>query len=197
MRQKVVGKTPTGLEYVEEVAQTNNDGVVVSRYKLVDGSWTRVVKLQSKDTLVFESALDNQFALIAMTPVNQMLPPMPEIGNLEEAFAEAIKHPIIISENDSEKVRELKEAVKDIRLQMSDLLREGYTVRQILAEDATLRMKNVEVRREFQKELNEIYRTEGREAAETYMEKANVKLEEYGIIPLSLPESGNSTKRRR
>lgn len=195
-KAKILGKTPTGLEYVAHVAQTNNDGVVVSRYQLPDGTWTRVVQLQSKDSLVFETALDNQLALIAMTPVNQMLPPMPPLGNLEEAFREAIKHPIIINETDSEKARELKEAVKDIRLQIADLLREGYTVNQILAEDASLRTKNVEFRRELQKELNDIYRTEGREAAEEYMEIANEKLEEQGVIPLSMPESGNSRKRR-
>ncbi len=191
-KPEVIGKTPTGLEYIKHVAQTNSDGVVVSRYQLSDGSWTRVVNLQSKDTLVFESALDNELALIATTPLTQPLPPMPPIGNVEKAFEDAIKRPIIINENDSEKVKELKQAVKDIRLQIADLLREGYTVTQILSEEQSLRTKNITFRRELQRELNEIYRTEGREAAESYMESANAKLEEHGVIPLSLPESGHS-----
>lgn len=194
-KAEILRKTPTGREYIRHEAQTNNDGVVVSRYQLSDGSWTRVVNLQSKDTLVFESALDNELALIAMTPLTQQLPPMPPIGNLEKAFEDAIMRPIIINENDSEKIKELKQAVKDIRLQISDLLRDGYTVTQILSEEQSLRTKNIIFRRELQQELNEIYRTEGREEAEIYMESANAKLEEHGVIPLSLPESGQSKRK--
>lgn len=186
-QKNILGQTPTGLEYIQHKAQTNNDGVVVSQYQLLDESWIQMINLQSKDSLIFDTALDNELALIARTSISQPLPPSTPIKDCEKAFKEAIKHPIVISEKDSVTVRELKQAVKDIRLQISDLIQEGYTVSQILGEERSLRIKNIIFRREFQKELNEIYRTKGENAALIYMNDANNKLEERGIIPLSLP----------
>ena len=193
----VLGKTPTGKAYVAMTAQTNDSGVVIERYQLTDGSWMRVVQLQTKDSLVFNSAIDSYLAQIFMQPLNERVPPMPPIKNLEKAFEEAIKTPIIVRETDSEKVKAMKKAALEARQQVADLLREGYTVGQVLSEHESLREKNVTFRKEFQNELNEIYRKEGPKAAKDYMESANAKLEKEGIIPLTMPGGGTSKKRNR
>ena len=88
----------------------------------------------------------------------------------------------------------MKEAARNLRLEINDLMREGYTLTQILSEYESLRERNVKERHTFQAELNEIYNSGDIEAAREYLEKANEKLEEFGIIPLTMP--GEGSKRR-
>ena len=193
-KAEVLGKTPTGEEYVAVEAATNSTGVVESMYTLADGSKKKVVMLQSKDTLVFDNDFDNMLGLIGTTPLDQKLPPMPDLGDMEEQFKKAMKSPIIIREEDSEQAKKMKEAARNLRLEINDLMREGYTLTQILSEYESLRERNVKERHTFQTELNEIYNSGDIEGARDYLEKANEKLEEFGIIPLTMP--GEGTKRR-
>ena len=193
-KAEVLGKTPTGEEYVAVEAATNSTGVVESLYTLADGSRKRVVMLQSKDTLVFDNDFDNMLGLIGTTPLDQKLPPLPDLGDIEEQFRKAMKSPIVIRDGDSEQAKKMKEAARDLRLEITDLMREGYTLTQILSEYESLRDRNVKERHAFQAELNELYRSGDIEGARDYLEKANAKLEEFGIIPLTMP--GEGSKRR-
>ena len=193
-KAEVLGKTPTGEEYVAVEASTNSTGVVESLYTLADGSKKKVVMLQSKDTLVFDNDFDNMLGLIGTTPLDQKLPPMPDLGDMEEQFKKAMKSPIVIREEDSEQAKKMKEAARNLRLEINDLMREGYTLTQILSEYESLRDRNVKERHTFQAELNEIYNSGDIEGARDYLEKANEKLEEFGIIPLTMP--GEGSKRR-
>lgn len=193
-KAEVLGKTPTGEEYVAVEASTNSTGVVESMYTLADGSKKKVVMLQSKDTLVFDNDFDNMLGLIGTTPLDQKLPPMPDLGDMEEQFKKAMKSPIVIREEDSEQAKKMKEAARNLRLEINDLMREGYTLTQILSEYESLRERNVKERHTFQAELNEIYNSGDIEGARDYLEKANEKLEEFGIIPLTMP--GEGSKRR-
>lgn len=194
-KAEVIGKTPTGEEYVAVEASTNSTGVVESLYTLADGSKKRVVMLQSRDTLVFDNDFDNMLGLIGTTPLDQKLPPLPELGDMEEQFKKAMKSPIIIREEDSEQAKKMKEAALALRLEINDLMREGYTLTQILSEYETLRDRNVKERHAFQAELNEIYNSGDIEGARAYLKTANEKLEEFGIIPLTMP--GEGQKRRK
>lgn len=194
-KAEVLGKTPTGEEYVAVEASTNTTGVVESLYTLADGSKKKVVMLQSKDTLVFDNDFDNMLGLIGTTPLDQKLPPLPDLGDMEEQFKKAMKSPIIIREEDSEQAKKMKEAALNLRVEISDLMREGYTLTQILSEYESLRDRNVKERHAFQAELNEIYNSGDIEGARDYLKKANEKLEEFGIIPLTMP--GEGSKRRR
>lgn len=193
-KAEVLGKTPTGEEYVAVEASTNSTGVVESMYTLADGSKKKVVMLQSKDTLVFDNDFDNMLGLIGTTPLDQKLPPMPDLGDMEEQFKKAMKSPIVIREDDTEQAKKMKEAARNLRLEINDLMREGYTLTQILSEYESLRERNVKERHTFQAELNEIYNSGDIEGARDYLEKANAKLEEFGIIPLTMP--GEGSKRR-
>ena len=191
---EVLGKTPMGEEYVAVEASTNSTGVVESLYTLADGSKKRVVMLQSKDTLVFDNDFDNMLGLIGTTPLDQKLPPLPDLGDMEEQFKKAMKSPIIIRDEDSERAKKMKEAALNLRLEINDLMREGYTLTQILSEYESLRDRNVKERHTFQAELNEIYNSGDIEGAREYLKSANEKLEQFGIIPLTMP--GGESKRR-
>ena len=192
----ILGRTPTGKEYIAMTAETNADGVVVEQYQLAHGTWMQVVQLQSRDTLIFDNDFDLQLAIIGTTPPTRPLPPFPPIKDLEAAFEKAVKTPIIITAKDSEKTREMKEAAIAARQQIADLMAEGYTIEQILSEDNSLRQKNIEYRRTFQDEVNEIYRKEGEDAARSYLEAANEKLEKVGIVPLTMPGTGKKKRRK-
>lgn len=193
----ILGKTPTGEEYVAMTAKTNEDGVVTERYQLPDGSWKRVVQLQRKETMVFDNDFDLALSLIATTPMDQELPPMPDMGDdLEAVFKKAIESPIIIKDTDSDRVKAMKKGAQQVRLEIADLLAEGYSIKQILNEHNGLRQQNIEVRREFQTELNELYRSGDIEGARQYLETMNKALDEKGILPLVMPGSTESAKRR-
>lgn len=194
--QPVLGKTPTGEEYVERKAETNESGVVTEHFVLADGRRKDVVTLQSRDTLIFDSDFDMMLAEIGTRPLDQSLPPQPAMGDLDEAFKKAIKVPIIIKETDSVEVKKMKQAAIDVRQAIADLVAEGYTVAQALGEDRSLREKNIEFRRTFQAELNEIYRSGDKAGAEAYMKKANEELEKAGVIPLTMPGTGKSKRRK-
>lgn len=191
---QVLGKTPTGEEFVAVEATTNTSGVVESLYTLADGSKKRVVMLQSKDTMVFDNDFDLMLGLIGTTPLDQKLPPMPDIGNMEDQFKKAMTSPIILRESDTEQAKKMKEAAIALRLEINDLMREGYTLTQILSEYESLRDRNVHERHAFQAELNEIYRSGDIEGAREYLKSANEKLEQFGIIPLTMP--GEDIRRR-
>lgn len=184
---KILGTTPTGEQYVEVEASTNATGVVERLYTLADGSKKRIVILQSKDTLVFDNDFDLMLALIGTTPLDQKLPPLPDLGDMEEQFKKAMESPILVREGDSEQTKKMKEAALALRLEINELMREGYTVTQILSEYESLRDCNVRERRAFQAELNEIYRSGDIEGAREYLKSANEKLERFGIIPLTMP----------
>ena len=193
----ILGKTPTGEEYVAMTAKTNDDGVVTERYQLTDGSWKRVIQLQRKETMVFDNDFDLALSLIATTPMDQELPPMPDMGDdLEAVFKKALESPIIIKDTDSDRVKEMKRGAQQVRLEIADLLADGYSIKQILNEHNGLRQQNIEVRREFQSELNDIYRSGDVEGARQFLETMNKALDEKGILPLVMPGSTESAKRR-
>ena len=193
----ILGRTPTGEEYVAMTAKTNDDGVVTERYQLTDGSWKRVIQLQRKETMVFDNDFDLALSLIATTPMDQELPPMPDMGDdLEAVFKKALESPIIIKDADSDRVKEMKRGAQQVRLEIADLLADGYSIKQILNEHNGLRQQNIEVRREFQSELNDIYRSGDVEGARQFLETMNKALDEKGILPLVMPGSTESAKRR-
>ena len=194
---KVLGKTPTGEDYVAMTASTNAEGVVEERYQLPNGKWKSVIQLQRKETAVFDNEFDLVLASIAMIPLDQPLPPMPNMGNLDEAFRKAIQSPIIIRETDSDRAKAMKEGALNLRKEIAELMDEGYTVDQIMAEHNSLRQKNIEFRGEFQKELNELYRQGKIDEAQNYCEKMNEALQEKGILPLIMPGTGKSKHERR
>lgn len=193
----VIGKTPTGQDYVAFTAQTNSiDGVIIERYQLPDGSWKRFVNLSTKENQIFDNEIDSMLATIASIPLTQELPPMPIVsGNLEDQFKKAIEHPIIIREDDNERVKQAKANVIALRLEMADLLREGYTVKQILDENQTLRQDNIQYRHELQCELNELCANGDHEGARQFFETMNAALADRGVLPLQMPGSIPSAKK--
>lgn len=192
-------KTVTGEPYVDKTETTNSSGVVEVMYTLPDGKKKGATILQSKESLVFDNDFDLMLGIIGTTPLDQTLPPFPPgmESDYEAAFEKAIQTPIIIRDTDNEKARELKEAAMIARQQIADLRAEGYTVAQILGEANSLREANVKYRGEFQQQLNQIYREQGEDAAKLYMENANPKLEEMGIVPLVMPGQGTRKIRRK
>lgn len=192
----ILGKTPSGDDYVAMTAKTNDDGIVTERYQLADGTWRRVVLLQRNETLTFDNDFDLALSYIATTPLNQDLPPLPDMGDLDKAFKEAIKAPIVITDKDDAQTREKKEAVKALRLEIADLLAQGYSVKQIFAEQNTLRQKNIELRRGLQAELNKIWASGDKDGAQDYFDRMNKALDAHGVVPLVMPGSLDSPKHK-
>lgn len=191
----VLGRTPTGEEYVAVTAVTNDDGVVRERYQLPDGRFKSVIHLQRKEMLAFDNDFDQFLSSIATIPLDQDLPPTPDMGDLDEAFKNAIKTPIVIYDSDSDKIKEMKRAAILMRNEISALVAEGYSVAAIIADHQNLRADNIELRQGFQQELNEIYRSGDQEKADLYFESINKVLGERGLLPLKMPGSAKGKRR--
>ena len=196
--KKILGKTPTGEDYVSVEVTTNGAGALIERFVLADGTRKRVIHLQTKESRYFDHEIDNTLWIIASTPLDQELPPFPEWNeDLDAQFERAIETPIIIGKDDDEKRREAKKLVIEVRKEICDMKREGYTLKQILAEHNSLRKTNIELRGEFQRELTRLYRSGDIDGAQQYMTTMNEALTAKGILPLKLPTQGKKGQRKQ
>lgn len=117
--------------------------------------------------------------------------PMPggSSKQLDKQFLESLKKPIVINPDDSEAVRNVKEAVAAAREEMAELLKSGRSFSEVLAETKQVNKENFETRTKAMAEYNEILKSGNTEAAEQYLFKVNLALQQMGID--EIPESGN------
>lgn len=106
--------------------------------------------------------------------------PMASEEKMERDFEESLKHPIVIEDDDSPHIKQLKEQIIAIREEIVERRKEGKTVKQILMEHKEQVNANVDLRRNAMKQFREIRAEQGDEAAWTYMEKANTVLDKAG-----------------
>ena len=90
---------------------------------------------------------------------------------------------------DTEEIIIKKEAVKQARREMSQLLKEGHSVLEVLLRQRDSNEHEKELHLTIKSEIHKM-RKEGASQADIidYLEKSNKFLEQNGIAPTSLPE---------
>lgn len=137
---------------------------------------------------VFECHSDQIIALVMTSGDN--IPPFPGTNEqLEREFVRSLKVPIVINDDDSEELKRTKQAVIDARAAIDEEMKKGRGFREILDDYRKQVNDNTKMRREAKAKAGEIMRTEGVEAAEQYVEKANEKLQEWGISSIDRPRT--------
>ena len=173
-------------------AMTNAHGEVMERWRTPDGK-THARLVPPKP--LFDNVIDQTLSLVLSVPKGHTLPPMPGLGpNATKEFAEALKKPIVINEDDPEDVKRAKLLVQAGREAIFDQLETGKSVNEIIAEHCAAVNDNAELHNTVNSEYRKLLAEGDLEGAETYRQEANKILEKSGAEPV---QQHGSTSRRK
>ena len=115
------------------------------------------------------------------------MPPLPLDQNFEREFVASLKEPIVIDDGDSEKVRELKMKVAQLRRELDERASQGEPMIRILKDFQKDMAEDYKMRDELRLEVRKMIETDGREAAQQYCDKVNESLRQLGIKEIDMP----------
>ena len=165
-------------------ATTNQDGSVYEQWVLEDGTTLKNIHFPPP---VFDNAADQVLGLIASVEPGADMPPLPAMGaEMDKAFAKAVATPIKINETDSDEVKELKSRVMETRRQMAELIGEGMTFSQVVAEHQDLVQFNTTERTKAIREIQSYLAKGDEESARLYRDKINEAFETMGIDTINM-----------
>ena len=169
-----------------EKMYTNGIDQIVEIIRTPDGKKHELIRPRDEEELFVGV---DQLLLMAQDLINGG-PPLPiPSGNMDKDFYDAIdNHPIKINQTDTAELKQLKEDLITMRSEVLDAIKEGDTsFEKILSEHEDAVNEDRHVRRDLQKELNELVAQGDLDAAEEFYEKMNKALEQMGFSPLRMP----------
>lgn len=178
-------------------AVTNRNGYVTEEWELENG---KHLENFISPPPVFDNAADQILALIASVKPGADMPPLPAMGaEMDAAFANAVATPIKINESDSEEVKELKQRVMETRRQMAELIGEGKSFSQIVAEHQDLVQFSSTERTKAIREIQSYIAEGDEESARLYRDKINAAFESMGIdqINMAIGEQEKAARQTR
>ena len=159
---------------------TTNGMYIVEMYRMPDGK--KLKKYRYSTPSIWHSNTDQLLHMALSTPPGVTMPPIPYTrGTATKDFYDSLNTPIVINDDDSDEVREAKERVIEARETVKQLLSEGYTFEDIMADFEQQNAKDAEMRQEVSDRIEEIKREGDIDMAREYMHKANEFLRESGI----------------
>ena len=115
--------------------------------------------------------------------------PVPFTDTMDDDFKKAISKPIVINDDDSAEVKEVKKRVIQAREDIKALLKEGMTVRQILEEHRETVNYNAGVRRDAILEARKIFDSGDVDGANMYVAAMNNAFSQMGIDKIEFPKT--------
>ena len=158
---------------------------VVERIRTADGKSHMIVNDITKP--VFDNPSDQVLGMALSMPAGQSMPPIPMAANIDKEFRKSLEREIVITDDDSPKVKEMKLAVKQAREDVKALLDKGLTMQEVLREHQKLVNENAETRNGAVLELKRIIAEGDYESAVKYAEEINKAFRQMGIMELSVP----------
>lgn len=185
-------KKPDPNERLDLVAITNRSGEIMERWRTPDGkTHARLIPPPP----VFDNVIDQTLSIALSVPPGHSLPPMPSLGpDATKAFEEALKKPIVIKDDDPENVKRAKLLVQSGREAISEALKSGKSVQEIIADHCAAVNDNAELHNAVSAEYRKLVAEGDMDAAEEYRAKANEILEKAGAD--SVPRHGTNTRRQ-
>lgn len=166
--------------------KTNSMGKIVEIWHDPQGYRHTVVK--SSRPPVFKHVTDQLLAMAvaAAQHPNSPPPPLPNMKgiDLDKEFAKSLMTPIVVSDEDSDRVKAVKTAVLQARSDMIELLGSGMSVQQALEENRAILTENAKLRGAAVKELKALIKLGDGEAAEKYRKEVNATLEKMRANPI-------------
>ncbi len=184
-KEMYLGKEVVSHSYITNATGRSVREIIVT----ADGKRHGKTTVISKPT--FKYGTDQMLADVLFPPEHGQLPPWPEMDAkaLEREFAQSLLDPIKILDDDPEDVRLKKEAVKQARSEMVQLLKEGHSVLEVIQKQREGNEHAHEMQLTVTRELHRM-RREGasQDAIRNYLDKANQLLEQSGVGPVAEPE---------
>lgn len=171
---------------VKEHRVITNGTLIVETFVTSDGRVHKYYHDERENIL--PSAADQMLALMTSADDGFGAPPLPHVGNFEDAFGDALKHEIVINENDSKEVKKLKERVIAARKELLDLMGQGVNANDIVAEYKRTQEDNSTIRFEAAKAIREMLDAGDVKGAKELCSKYNEVLERAGIMTIEIPE---------
>jgi len=171
-----------GREIVRTKVVTNGTDLIITR---IDTEGKVHKQYTSIHKRLFSNPVDITLAILLTTPEGALTPPLPPLGpRSDDIFAESLKKPIEISEDDTPEEKRIKQLVMAAREEMLEELRNGRSVNEVIEDHCTFVDANNRLRAEAMVQYKELV-AEGDEAlAEQFREKANEMLVGKGAAPL-------------
>ena len=148
---------------------------------------------------VFNHPSENRIACYLTIEPGQTMVGTPHFGkDFERDFLKSCEEPIIVSPDDSEETKALKELMKQTKIELRQRMADGESLGDILAETHNEVQKLGAVKREIEALAREqVHEAMSEEEADDIIAAANKMLEDKGIAPISMsPITRRNIKRR-
>ena len=182
---------PSGKESIaKKVAYDTNKWHEVNGYIIPKNARLVNSYLTNKVERTFKYSTDAVILgyLTEPEPGGIMPPPHPIMKGSDKIFLRSLEDPIVISDSDSDEVKERKEKVIVARVQIKERMDAGESFEEILSDDYKLMSENSKIRRDAQKELDKIYKSGDADGAKVYKQAVDITLSKMGIDRLEDPE---------
>lgn len=193
--QEVIEELPKPPKYLPQDAvlstvTTNSGRKVVEVWLDGKGRKHKVYKNARKP--IFTNRSDQMLAMVvsqASRPGSHMAPfPNMTDEDMNQAFADSLKVPIIINDDDTEEIKERKKGVLEARQDMYELIGKGMSVREALEQYRTDVNRTADLRNMVSRELKDLLKAGDQDLAEDFLKNANDLLEQSGAEALEMPD---------
>lgn len=143
-----------------------------------------------KSKRVFDNSTDQLIAMAMSTPPGQAMPPLPGMNMGDsKRFVESLKKPIEIYDDDSDRVKAIKQTVQATREEIAQLMADNpnMTFADILQEHRKMHNEDVDVRNQTARELQKIIDEGDIEGAKKFRTTMNFALQQMGIKEIDTP----------
>lgn len=158
-------------------------GQIVDRCIMPNGKRRKVLRNLRKP--IFATATDDILAMATGTGGDEPCPPLPFDENMEDAFLDSLKIPIVINDDDSDEVKAAKERVRTAREQMIEGIANGGTFYSILNEHIKTQHENAETREQVMATVQELKESGDPAVLDAYLKEANTILGNLGASPVN------------
>lgn len=185
-----------GREIVSKTVVTNGTDLIITR---VDTDGKIHKEYTSIHKRLFSNPVDITLSILLTTPEGALTPPLPPLGPRSgDIFAESLKKPIEISDDDTPEEKRIKQLVIAAREEMLEELKNGRTVDEVIEDHCTFVDENNRLRAEAMVQYKDLVADGDNEAAEQFRIKANEMLVKKGANPIkSLAEIQEERLRNR
>ena len=139
-------------------------------------------------TSIFKNRAEHEIArLLTMRPGQSMIGMRRYDSQFEADYAESLSAPIIVKDDDPPEVAEMKRAMIEAKIEISDRMRQGEKLSDILEETRSELMRLSRVKRGIEKLVRDEARNQNVTDADVadYITAANKLLEKEGIAPIN------------
>lgn len=179
--QVVTAPKPSEPEYKVISAVTNTDGGVVLQVVLPDGTPKRIIKPPRQ---VWHNAADQLIAMAISIKPGMTAAPFPT-GVSDDDFRRALKQEIVIYNDDTDEIKELKRRVRETRNEILDIMNTTHrSFEDILQEHRSEMNDNTKAYQDAVKGLAEVRKNGTEEDVRKYVTVMNAALQQVGAKEL-------------